>query len=134
MRRENGLCLGVMGRRLQTSIAAPLSTHNRHGKENKDNLKRLPNELQESSNVLMLPYDQIWIHSAFRSLQKSLAASVTGTISRILCFLRGIYLGGGISDNCCSVMGRRTYLGGIIWCKWCTSVDIYNTHHLSVLL
>lgn len=61
-------------------------------KEQRRRLEWIPNELQEFSNVLMFPYDQIWIYSAFCPLKKSLADCVTGAIPMIFCFLRGIRL------------------------------------------
>ncbi len=70
MRRENGLYLSVMAmqRRLQKSNTVLLSAHNQQRKEQRQRLKWLPNELQEFSNVLMFPYDQIWIYYASCSL------------------------------------------------------------------
>lgn len=65
MRRENGLYLSVMQRRLQKSNMVLLSAHNQQRKEQRQRLKWLPNELQEFSNVLMFPYDQIWIYCVF---------------------------------------------------------------------
>lgn len=64
MRRENGLYVW----RLQKSNTVLLSAHDQQRKEQRQKLKWLPNELQESSNVLMLSYDQIWIYCAFCSL------------------------------------------------------------------
>lgn len=98
-----------MQKRLQQSNMVLLSTHNQQRKEQRERLEWLPNEQQEFSNVLMFPYDQIWIYWAFFfffcSLQKSLADSAAGTISSIFGFLWGISSLRRISDNCCSVMG-----------------------------
>lgn len=70
MRRENDLYLSVMALQthLQKSNTVFLSARNQRRKEQRQKLKWLPNELQEFSNVSMLPYDQIWIYSAFCSL------------------------------------------------------------------
>lgn len=67
---RNSLYLSVtaMQRRLQKSNTVLLSSHKQQRKEQRQRLEWLPDELQEFSHVLMFPYDQIWIYSAFCSL------------------------------------------------------------------
>lgn len=54
-----------MQKRLQQSNMVLLSARNQQRKEQRERLEWLPNEQQEFSNVLMFPYDQIWIYMGF---------------------------------------------------------------------
>lgn len=96
-----------MQTRLQQSNMVLLSAHNQQRKEQRERLEWLPNEQQEFSNVLMFPYDQIWIYWAFffahyrnhwQILPQEQLAAYSASSEEFQSLRR-------ISDNCCSVMG-----------------------------